>query len=153
MATREQVVAALFTRLKALVPGINFYARAFKDPNELQPEYQPALLLVTDSYSSITERGRPDVWKIDAAIIIYARALELDQSPETPLNAIVDLVESALGRQPNEPITDMTNPTDTNLGGLCSRVSINSIDIISGELGGQAAAMFRVEILCLPQED
>ena len=150
MATREQVVAALFTRLTNLVPGLKFTARAFKDPNELQPEHQPALLLVTDSYSTATERGRPSIWKIDAAIIVYARAAEMDQSPETPLNAIVDLVEAAVERQPNEPITDMSNPTDTNLGGLCSRVSINSIDIISGELGGQAAAMFRVEILCLP---
>lgn len=147
MATREQVMVALYTRLTSLVDGLSFTARAYVDPNTLQPEQQPALLLLADQYLNSTERGRPQIRTINAVVVIYVRAAAVDDTPETLLNTFIDRVEMAMERQPNEAITDMTNPTATNLGGLCSRVSIMDIDIIPGDLGGQGAAMMNVEIL------
>lgn len=151
-AKREQVLAALMTRLQTLIgTSVQTYSRAYIDPNQLEPEKQPALLLLADSYENTKERGRPNIWTVNALVIIYARASEMadpsDASPETPLNALIDAVEDALARQPTESITDMTNPTDTNLGGLCSKVTINgTIDIIPGVAGGQAAAFIPVAL-------
>jgi hypothetical protein len=151
--SREAVAAALFDRLQSKL-GANFvtYSRAYIDPNELQAEHQPALIQIADNYYSNTERGRPNVWVMKMILIIYARAKEMDITPETQMNALLELVESALDRQPTEAITDFSNPTDTNLGGLVSRVSVaGTIDIIPGEAGGQAAAVIPVEILVPPQ--
>jgi hypothetical protein len=147
MATREEVMAALLSRLEDKVPNLALTGRAYVDPNTLQPEQQPALLVVADQYLNSNERGRPPVKTIHAVVILYARALEADGSPETPLNVLIDAVEAALERQPNEPLPDLTNPTSTNLGGLCSRLYVTDVDVIPGDLGGQGAAMVSVEIL------
>jgi hypothetical protein len=147
MATREQVVAALDARLRANVTGIKKFSRAYVDPASLQAEDQPALLLLADNYVTRIERGRPAVWTLNMAVIIYVRAKEADESPETQLNDLIDQVETALQRQASEAITDMSNPYSTTLGGLCSRCQVTGpIDLIPGEVGGQAAAMIPVEV-------
>jgi hypothetical protein len=146
--TREQVMSALFTRLQARVTGLKTTSRAYLDPTSLQAEEQPALLLLADNYTGRVERGRPRIWTINAVIIVYVKALEDDANPEAQVNALIDLVENALKRDPQEAVTDQTNPYSTNLGGLCSRCDVaGTIDLIPGEVGGQAAAMIPVEIL------
>lgn len=148
MATREAVLQALYDRIIARVSGLVTKSRAYVDPNRLTPEQMPALMLIADHYDPKQERGRPTVWTVRGVILVYTQASENPDSPETPLNLIIDQVEAALQRDPQETVTDASNPTATNLGGLCSRVSISgAVDLIPGEVGGQAAAMIPVEVL------
>ncbi len=153
--SREAIAVALLERLRALVGSkIKTYSRVYLDPNELQAEAQPALCLLADNYTTSKERGRPNVYQMNMMVVLYARAAERtaeapsDETPETILNDLINSVENALERQANEPINDTSNPTDTNLGGLVSRASINgAIDLIPGEAGGQGAALVPVEML------
>ncbi len=147
MATREQVLAALAARLQTKVPSLKVL-RAYRDPNSLGPEEQPAAFVLADTFTPQESRGRPPVWVLRVDIVLYARAQEASETPETQINALIDAVEVALQRSDVESITDMTSPYTTNLGGLCSRCWISgSVDLIPGEPGGQAAALIPVEIL------
>lgn len=148
-ASKESVFVALQARLQT-VAGVDPSNVLRKDvePDNLAPERQPALVLLADDLVPLQERGRPTKWLIHAWIILYVRGLEADDSPDTQLLTIIDAVETSLARQPQEAITDPTNPYHTNLGGACSRCWISgAIKVFRGDVSTQAAAVFPLEIL------
>lgn len=151
MATREQVVQALFDRLKARVTGLKTTERRYIDPNDITPDGCPAMILLVDAYESREppQYGAPPIRAITAVLYFYTVYSEGDASPETPLNAIVEQVEAAMQRDPTtEPITDMSQPSQTNLGGLCKRAYISgNIDLIPGEVGKVGSVLFPIDII------
>jgi hypothetical protein len=151
---REAAAAALFTRLQNLCgAAFQTYSRAYIDPTTLQPEQQPALMLIAERYNIKFDLGKPPAWLLYYSVLLYSRTLEADPSPETLMNALINSVENAVQRQANEPIIDQTNLTDTNLGGLVKRVSIRSwivttgIELMAGAASGQSAAIIPLEVL------
>jgi hypothetical protein len=152
---REGAAAALFARLQTLCGAtFNFYSRSYVAPNTLQPEQQPALFLVAEHYITKFQRGVPNAWQLYFSIIVYCRALQNDPNPEAALNVLINSVDDAVARLASEPATDLTDPIDTNLGGLVSRVTIGTstvsgagITLVAGGVSGQSAAVIPVEIL------
>jgi hypothetical protein len=151
MIDREAILTALFARLQAqLGSAVVKYSRRYLDPNQLQPEEQPALMMVVENYSSDTtsQGGALPRWTINVSVILYARVQTENDTPEAILNTLIDKVEAALVRQPGESFRDMTNTYGTSLGGLAFRCSINGVvELVSGEGGNQAAALIPIEIL------
>ena len=151
VADREGAVAALFARLQTICDtDFAFYSRAYVDPSSIP--VQPALLLVAERYNTKIERGKPNVWFVFVSVLLFCKAAEGETSPETQMNGLINSVENALQRQSGEPVIDNTNLTETNLGGLVSRVSIQSWVAATGielmmSVTGQSAAIIPVEIM------
>ena len=154
---REAAAQAIFDRLVSLC-GANFltYSREYSDPTQLQPEQQPALMLIAERYNKAksTLRGTPNVWLLYFNVLLYLKLDPTVASPETAMNALINAVEDALRRLPTEPITDQSNPTDTNLGGIVERVSVGGswvsstgILLAQGSASGQSAAIIPIEVL------
>lgn len=149
---REAVQLALLARMQQYMTGVSTWLRRYVDPTSLNSSQQPAVILIADRYQIVDKvRGRPNVWKTHVQVLVYARVEESADTPETQLHQLLGQLENAMSRQDSEAITDMTNPTDTNLGGLVSRVSFSGdVDLIPGDSNGQGALVVPLEILIRP---
>lgn len=146
---REAIYQALFSRLQAL-PNFNTTSRRWVIWDDVSSAEQPALYLPHGNEQVIQERGRPVQWKLQPTIWIYARTdHDPTSAPGATLSQLIQAVEAALERQPNEQ-GGFANPDSfgTTLGGLCSHCWIaGPIVTDEGVLGGQAVAQIPLEIL------
>lgn len=159
-ANFEQALSALYTRLQNQVAGIKTFARIYIEPNQVQSEQQPLLILQSVAYEvfnpaggrATKQRGHPNVWLMHIAIIIYIQMPEaIDPttlSPETTLNDYLAQVMDCLSWQQDIDKYDPTNMTDANLNGIVQRVSMEGpIAFLSGAAAQQGSVVIPIEIL------
>lgn len=143
---RDAIMAALFQRLQDRMAG------SVKDFTRRLTSYHntpllPALVLLSARHNATTDPGMPPIWRMSAEVMIYLETLEADQSPETRLNALVNELEAALERQPDEPRTVWGGDEHgTSLGGLVSSCVVTSVELDQGVEGGQAEAVITIAI-------
>ena len=74
-------------------------------------------------------------------MLFYLKAVETQQSPETPLLAIIAQLEAALQRKPDEGGVADGDDWGTTLGGLVSSIALTNVDLEQGIDGGQGVAV------------
>lgn len=149
---RELLFSTLFDRLSA-IPDFVFKSRLFKTYDDLPIDSQPALIMCKGQEEITTAKGMPPIWKLDGSIYLYCRNdFDTNVSPSIQLNNLIQKVEEAFERKPNEvtsPYASYTNDLDftTTLGGLCISCTIfGRIVTDEGTLGNQAVALIPFEI-------
>jgi hypothetical protein len=151
MSKREDVQAALLARLvSALGSNIKSSTRYFVNFNEIPPEKQPALAVVCNGAMAHRDAGLPAKWTQQARVVLYARTTnEQTATPETLFFSLIEIVETALQRQPAE-LGSMTDDFGTTLGGLVWSCHITDLHIHHGLGEGQSAASLTIEMLLYP---
>lgn len=149
---REALASALFSRLQAALPSLQFSAR--RPIAWDQCPAQPALLLVKGPETAEAMRGMPTKWTLAYDAVIYTQR---DEDPatahDTAQNQIILAVEQALERTPAEAaalgahyINDGQDPY-TTLGGLCHFCRISgTVETDGGGLGAQCVTIIPIEI-------
>ena len=163
MAARiEDAVGALYSRLQDQIAGINKFARIYVEPNQVQSEQQPLLILQAVAYESWLPpttkqeviRVTPYIWQLHMAIIIYIKVDEaIDPStlsPETTLNDFYAQIEDCLKWQSGVDAYDPSNNIRANLGGLVSRVTIEGPSVIMAGAGAQQGSLMVPVSLLMP---
>lgn len=146
---REAIYSALAARLQG-VPGIVTFSRVWQHWDDVPPLKQPALFMPQGNETPTNAKGQPPAWRLTPALYIYARRdTNPDASRATNLNALLQAVEAALERQPDE-VAPFGGPEEwfTTLGGLVSYCRIGgTIETDEGIMGGQAVAVVPLDIL------
>lgn len=144
---RDKIMKALRDRLKDRVPGLKYCER--KMLTWEQAKEQPALCVMFAKDRAIVERGFPTRHVIVVTMMLYSQ--ERPDTPETPQLALIDAIEKALERTPEESVKSNTSAGafSTTLGGLVESCDIGEIEAYQGPDGSQAAAVIPVEILVL----
>lgn len=151
----DQIQAALFTQLRTLL-GVNikFSARRYMDFDQIEPENQPAMLVVaTKDTEQHTVEGMPARHHLRSLVVLYVLdpdPTDTAATPETTVFALVKRVKDALALQPGEsPSPESLGLPTTTLGGLVRYVKSVDTAIHHGAGGGQAAATIVLEMLAV----
>ena len=149
---RELLFSTLFDRLNS-IPDFAYKSRLFKTYDDLPIDSQPALIMCKGQEEIIATKGLPPIWKLDGNIYVYCRNdFDTSVSPSIQLNNLLQKIEQAFERQPNEvnsASANFINSLDytTTLNGLCISCTIfGRIITDEGTLGNQAVAMVPFEI-------
>jgi hypothetical protein len=143
---RDAILQALLARLEEQLAGeVKTFTRRLE--TYLNTPLQPALVLLSERHTATTELGAPPVWRMTAEILLYLETIEADASPETRLNALVQRIEEALERRPDEPrATWGGDYHGTSLGGLCSSCVVTAVELAQGAEAGQGEASITIAI-------
>jgi hypothetical protein len=153
--SRESYYAALTDRLMAKCPGFKKVARKWFDFTQVATADQPGLLVLEgDQHASRSSPSVDTVWRLDAILIIYARTTA-KAAPGAVLNGLIDEIEQALERQPDEaggsPFTGPADQRATTLGGVVRRAWIvGDVLVNPGSQGEQGQALIPIELLVTP---
>lgn len=143
MATREQIVQALFVLLQSSGYFVSA-GRRNRDPEGLDPLVTPALFLLEDTDKWDRGQGYNQFAKREMKLyaIVYSDVGADDSAvPSTIINGALDAIEAKL--QPD----DVVNGTLT-LGGLVQSVTIDGeSQRSSGDTTGKALAVVPIRIL------
>ena len=145
---REGIYTALLAKLAAVSGlGTAGASRSFRDYNQLRPEEQPAIFLVTGPEAAEwASPGQPPKWKLRPTVYVYVRTdPEGGAVPGTTLNTLVSAIESALAWAPADGGFGAPGGS-TTLGGLCLYVRILSVDYGEGVADGQGIAQLNLEV-------
>ena len=136
----DSIYQALFDRLQTELAGTVklFTRRAEHFESTLT---QPAMLLLASDVQPAQEKGLPPRWRLGAKVVFYLKAVETQQSPETPLLAILAQLEAALQRKSDEGGVSDGDDWGTSLGGLVSSIQLTNVDLEQGIDGGQGVAV------------
>lgn len=130
---------ALLARLAEKVPGLRTYSRRDQDFDSVT---KPALLLLIDSMQR-DDLGR---WSIGATVDLFVSVPASDQSPETRLNALIDLVDDALDADSGDRPSASGR---TTLGGLVNSVEIAGEIKLAQGINGIGEAVIPLEIVAI----
>lgn len=144
MATREQIWAALFTKLQTqLSPSGPFITmdRRLRDWEAISPNLQPYLGLQQLREHIVRDKVRPRIMTLHGHIVIYARVPDYTTAGGSIINPLLDAVETALA-------PDVWDAPSSTLGGLVNACWIEGDVIISeGVQDDQAVAIMPVTII------
>ncbi len=146
---RESIYQALQARLET-VPGFVTFSRQWKIWDDVPRSEQPALFLPHGNEAPVQQRGLPPAWRLQPTLWVYARTdQDPTAAPGTTLATLVQAIEAALERQPDEQGGyAKADSYGTTLGGLVSHCWIaGPIVTDEGILGGQAVAQIPLDIL------
>ena len=136
---RETVMDALFTHLKANIPGILTSSRRFKFWQEVSE--QPALFL-RDADEELEYESQLQKQILKAEVWIYSKAgANPSIAPVTALNNLLDRLQDAFA-------PDQVTANRFTLGGLVHTCRLRGqVQKSPGDLDGQAIAVADVEII------
>jgi hypothetical protein len=146
---REAIYKALLERLET-IQGFVTVSRNWKVWDDVPASSQPALFLPHGNEVPVQARGLPPAWRLQPTLWIYCRTdQDPSEAPYTRLATLIQGVEAALERQPDEQGGFAKPDTyGTTLGGLVSHCWIGGpIVTDEGILGGQAVAQIPLDIL------
>ena len=136
----DAIYQALFDRLQAELAGsVKLFTRRAEHFESTLT--QPALLLLASEITPDQEKGLPPRWRLGAKVVVYLKAVENQQSPETPLLSIVGQLEAALQRKATEGGVSDDDDWGTTLGGLVSSIHLSRVELEQGIDGGQGVAI------------
>jgi len=140
--TREQVALALFAQLQTVGSAIKTYSR--------RPAIWPNTVALPALYMGQTEEDlnysgdNTALYKnvLYFAITLYINVgLDPNAEPDTPLNALLDAIDTVMAPPP-------TNPTQQTLGGLVTYARREGNVIRApGYIDGQGGAFFKIKVL------
>lgn len=163
MASRAEVYAALFTRLKS-VPGLKTCERRLRSWDQVDPGEQPALFMALGQQMLTQQRGLPPHWTLEANVWLYARRDATEHSTdreEDPgadvLCDLIDAIGAKLSRQPDESTSGPfgASPTleVTTLGGQVSWARMEGPVLTDeGFEGDQAVAKLTIHMSWVQDE-
>lgn len=134
MATREQVMTALFARLQS-IPGIVSTSRRMTLPAAVSPGDQPRLMLWEQPEITRGGTALPDLRLWEAWVVIVFTNQDLDVPGSTLINPMLEAIEDALR-------IDDYGHNNCTLGGLVHYARIEGVivketgDTDSNGLGG-----------------
>lgn len=138
-ATREQIFAALFTKLQA-VSGLTTVSRRLKNTQDIQPEEYPAAFQVQGAQKIVYKGAVPSVLDMEASWVLNTYSDDPTVAPSTALNALIDAACAQLNPSPGFDRQD--------LGGLVEYCAVEgSIDVVEGVLGNRAVAVIPIRIV------
>lgn len=136
----DAIYQALFDRLQTELAGsVKLFTRRAEHFESTLT--QPAMLLMASDVQPAQEKGLPPRWRLGARVVFYLKAVETQQSPETPLLAIIGQLEAALQRKWDDSVLPDADDWGTTLGGLVSSVQMTNVDLEQGIDGGQGFAI------------
>ena len=145
IAQREQIYAALFTKLQTalLSPAGPFktVSRRWQDPSQISPADRPALYQVQkDEMAKTSVIGVPVLWRIGLDLVLYtAGDAEPNVVQSTELNNLLDAVELA--------VDSATPGLAQSLGKLVTYCRIDGkVEIVENVQGTMAIAVVPVVI-------
>ena len=146
MATREQIVAALFAILSA-APGDGVFktmSRRNRDPEGLDPSQTPAFFLIehTDKWDRLGgyNLGGKREMKV-FAIVYYDAGADQNIVPSSVLNPLLDAIEGAM-------VPDNQQTNTFTIGGLVQACLIDGeSQRASGDVTGKGLAVIPIRIL------
>lgn len=141
---REACYQALFERLQASVPAVNFWTRRELTDDEIARAKFPAAVFVVWDQSAEQKNGLPPIWRLTAMLGVFVTTRSKTESPDTALNGIVRQVEDALALQKGEDDNSFT----TTLGGKVHHCWITgTVDFYQGEATGTGEVRIQIEML------
>ncbi|AIV86366.1 hypothetical protein X986_3951 [Burkholderia pseudomallei] len=138
--TREPIYAALFAKLST-IPGLVTTSRRLRHWADVQAVEQPALFQVQKREHQQPRKGLPAKVSLQCEIYLYVNTgNDMDVTPATTLNPLMDAIEAALAP---DPLTGFQT-----LGGTVSHCWIEG-EIVTDEgmLGPQGVVIIPVNIL------
>lgn len=149
MIAGESIYAALFARLRSSVTLCKRYERKWFEPQQIDPDHQPALLCLEGHEVASNDGALPTSYVLEAAIVVYARTNDTD-TPGTVLSNILDQIKAAFEPQGTDGWIGVK--AHTTLGGLVDSAAIvGPIEKEDGALtGGQGWISLTVRIDALP---
>ena len=141
---REPIYDALF-RLVQSVPNVVTTSRRLQHWNDVTPSEQPAIFQADGDEIATTKTGLPTIWTMQVSLYVYCHAgNDVDATPSTDLNNILDAIEEALK-------ADYTGYQ--TLGGLAHDCQIDGkIEKDEGLLGPQSVAIIPIKITVVNKE-
>ncbi len=136
---REPIYQKLFEVLSGSADAVTC-SRRLRHWSDVSAEEQPALFLTVGEQVAIRQKGIPTKWQITCHCYVYARTDDIEQTPATIINNMLDNIEAALV------------PADggTQTLGLPSVSHCwieGNIESDEGVLGEQAVAIIPINIL------
>ncbi|MCQ8220698.1 hypothetical protein NQH47_05390 [Burkholderia pseudomallei] len=140
MMTREPIYAALFAKLSA-IQGLVTTSRRLRHRADVPAVEQPALFQVQKREHQQTRKGLPAKVSFQCEIYLYVNTgSDMDVTPATTLNPLMDAIEAALAP---DPLTGFQT-----LGGTVSHCWIEGeIHTDEGMRGPQGVVIIPVNIL------
>lgn len=134
---RDAILTALRDRIAQQVPGLRTCTRRERD---WSITHLPAVLVRTEGMVR-DDLGR---WEIDAVLNLIVHVPDTETSPETRVNAFLDLIDTALEAQNGE-----TNIEDgrTTLGDSCALCRISGRIEVNQGADGVAEAAIPIQIV------
>lgn len=93
---REQAYATLFAHVSARTPSFRVKSRKLIHWNEVAPADQPALFQTQTAQDPRKVKGQPSAWLLQGEFYLYAHSENVDVTPATLLNNLLDELEAAL---------------------------------------------------------
>lgn len=145
---RENIYAGIFAFFSALTvggsPAFKKATRQLKVWENVEPEDQPALLMLQKSESCSKPRGLPAKWTLSIDLYLYVHTgsqYDPDIVPSQLLNPLMDAIEASL------TLDDVSNNACT-LNGLVSHCFIDGVvEIFEGNLGDQAVCIIPITVV------
>jgi hypothetical protein len=147
---REKYYQALYTRLQQFVNVSDDGFYRCIPLTQVPQEKKTALILhVSDQMAEAhgDQARMPPKWLLGAVVQVIVRVNANDDSPaDGQLNVLLDQVEKALERQPNEAMMGNADEWNTTLGGLVQRCWIDGPIVMpsTGESSDLADALVPV---------
>jgi hypothetical protein len=139
---KETIFSALYTQLTSSVSDVRTFGRRVKHYDDVPPQEQPALFVEQISAQAVGDAGHPAKQTLRANVLLYVYE-DSAAGPMPAVNALVNQVEQALRRRPNEA----SGPWTTTLGGLVASARATSVEYAGGATSAQGVAVIAVEIL------
>ena len=141
---RETITQALADRLFA-IDGIRTTGRKPKAWDQVSPTDCPCLFLGVGSSHSMNPVGHFQMWRMEFLAYVYTHDGS-QVGPSMELNGIIDAIDVALQRGPDDP-NGMGVETQTTLGGLAHAANVESVVTDEGSFGDRAVAMVTIQVL------
>lgn len=137
---RETIYTALAAKLTAALSGTSTVSRRMLHWFDVPPSQQPAVFICSGGQVDQQTTGMPTIRHLLAEVWVYANTTDPAAAPETILNNILDLIDTAL-----KPTTGAQKQT---LGGLVDHCWVDGpIVTDEGTLGSQGVAKFSIKML------
>jgi len=118
------------------------YARTYYHWDDVRCP-QPALLVLAENQTPLTQSNRPTVLQLQAHVVIYFKNQDPSIQTDTIANNFADAIANALRVQPGEQGQDY----HTTLGGAVRRAWVTDTAIFQGIPLDQSMVMVTVEML------
>lgn len=136
---REEIYAALFAELQALLPSLTTVSRRLKHIEDVQPAEFPCAYQVQQDELASAKHKMPTIWTFRAEWWVYVYEPDVNNAPSSKINPVLDIVTTAL---------DPKSPHQLQmLGGRVYNATIDgTIEVIEGVLGDRALAIIPIRI-------